>query len=81
MEELLAFTKKCEFSIVKDLFDTFNAPYEISEEVQNKALRIVNTGKRTIPLGLQALPAGSLFATAQLPPHTYPYRLHSSVYL
>lgn len=34
MEELLAFTKKCEFSIVKDLFNTFNVPYEISEEVQ-----------------------------------------------
>ena len=34
MEEILAFTKKCEFSIVKDLFNTFNVPYEISEEMQ-----------------------------------------------
>lgn len=34
MEEILAFTKKCEFSIVKELFDNFNVPYEISEEIQ-----------------------------------------------
>lgn len=34
MEEILAFTKKCEFSIVKELFDSFNVPYEISEDMQ-----------------------------------------------
>ena len=31
---ILAFIKKCEFNIVKDLFNTFNVPYETSEEVQ-----------------------------------------------
>ena len=49
--------------------------------MQNKALRIVNTGKRTTLAGLQALPAGSLFAAAQLPPHTYPCKLYNFAYL
>lgn len=33
--EMLAFTKKCEFNVVKQLFETFNVPYQIDEEVQN----------------------------------------------
>ena len=33
--ETLAFTKKCEFSQVKQLFDNFSVPYQIDEEVQN----------------------------------------------
>ena len=33
--ETLAFTKKCEFSQVKQLFNNFSVSYQIEEEVQN----------------------------------------------
>lgn len=33
--ETLAFIKKCEFIVVRKLFETFNVPYQIDEEVQN----------------------------------------------